>query len=279
MAGNDAHYTLVGFQEMCITTPKNHPVVEELPSFSIRDLVADDLIVKTREEKPVQKKEKPVGENPAAPSDNPLISLDEFLNGIVPYASKVDGRASHQHNGFTSTHSTDSFPNGVKPPRVKRRYFQHIVELAPTDPETITSADHVPFSQDPQISSPETAATKYLPPQKRPTDNHVKSLPVEPESSTLPGSTPATVTPAGGKTSRKAKSENGTRKAFQSTCALDMDIMKYGGAIDDLTTMFAGMAVTTSRGGGQKRSDEGMHKKVSGAESQNVEGIELGMSN
>jgi hypothetical protein len=57
-----------------------------------------------------------------------------------------------------------------------------------------------------------------------------------------------------------------------------MDVMKYGGAIDDLTTAFAGAAVTTSKGGGQKTSDEGVHK-INGAGSHNFESIELGMSN
>ena len=275
MLGNDAHYTLVGFKEMCITIPKNPPVVEELPTFSIRDLVADDLIAKSTEEKPSEKKEKPVEESPAPPSDEPLISLHEFINGTVPHGDKAD--SSPQHNGSVSTHSTESSPNGVKPPRIKRRYFQHTIEPAPANPEIPISADVLP-GKDPQISSSETTATKYVPPQKRPSDNHVKSPPVDPEPSPLPASSPATVTPARRKKSRKPKSENGTRRAFQSTCAIDMDVMKYGGAIDDLTTSFAGAAVTTSKGGGQKTSDEGVHK-VNGAGSHNFESIELGMPN
>ena len=276
MLGNDAHYTLVGFKEMCITTPKNPPVVEELPTVSIRDLVADDLIAKSSEEKPSEKKEKPVEESAAPPSDEPLISLDEFINGTVPHGDKVD--SSPQHNGSVSSHSTESSPNGVKPPRIKRRYFQHTIELAPANPEIPISAA-VPPGKDPQISSSETTATKYVPPQKRTTsDHHVKSPPVDPELSPLPASSPATVTPARRKKSRKPKSENGTRRAFQSTCAIDMEVMKYGGAIDDLTTAFAGAAVTTTKGGGQKTMDEGVHK-ANGAGSHNFESIELGMSN
>src|SRR5271154_1207549 len=277
MLGNDAHYTLVGFKEMCMTTPKNPPVVEEPLTFSIRDLVADDLIAKSTEEKPSEKKQKPVEESPAPPSDEPLISLDKFINGTLPHGDKAD--SSPQHNGSVSTHSTESSPNGVKPPRIKRRYFQHIIEPAPANSKIPISADISP-GKDPQISCSETTATKYVPPQKRTSDNHVKSPPVDPEPSPFPASSPATVTPARRKKSRKPKSENGTRRAFQSTCAIDMDVMKYGGAMDDLTTAFAGTAVTTSKGGGQKTLDEGVHK-VNGpcAGSHNFESIELGMSN
>jgi len=275
--GNDAHYTLIGFQEMCVTTPKNPPVVEELPTFSIRDLVADDLIVKTTDEK----KEKSIGESLDGRYDEsePLISLHEYLNGTVPHSGKVDVPATSQSKGFASTHSIDSSPNGVKPPRVKRRYFQHTVELAPTESEVISSAHDVPPSKDPQISSLETATTKYLPSQRRNSDNHVKSPPIEPELSSLPASSLGAVTPTRRKKSKKPKPENGGRKAFQSACAIDMDIMKYGGAIDDLTTAFAGAAVNTSKCGDQKRSGEGMHKKVNGAGGPNAESIELGMSN
>jgi hypothetical protein len=49
MLGNDAHYTLIAFEKMCITSSKSTSIMEQNPvRFSIRDLVPDDLIIKNR---------------------------------------------------------------------------------------------------------------------------------------------------------------------------------------------------------------------------------------
>ena len=268
MIGNDAHYTLVGFKEMCTATPMNAPVVAGLPTFSIRDLVADDLIVKAKEGKFSGKTEKPVEEGTTSLSAEnvPLISLDKCLNGEVPLVGNCESPSILQAVASPCTHSTDSSTNGLRPPRVKRRYFQHTVKPFPADPEIATPADDLPRAKDPQVSR-DVVSTKCTSPQKRPSENHVKSPTVDPESPSLSATSLATMTLAIGR-KREPKSENGTRRMFPSSCAMDMDIRKYGGVIDDLTAAFVDAAITTSKGCGDKTSGEMLQRKCNGVRTQ-----------
>jgi len=253
---------------MCTTTPKTPPVVEELPAFSIRDLVAEDLIFKTTENKPVEKKEKSVEGN--VPSEGePLIGFDEFINGTAPREDCAE-TVSSPHGINSLSFQSEFSPNGVKPFRIKRHYFQHTVEPAPFHDEITTPPDDIP----PIKASPESHV-KHSPPQKCPSDNDVKSPPKHHQTSALPASSAAAVTSTRRK-NKKPKSQPATKRAFQSSCAMDMDLMKYGGAIDDLTAAFAGASFTASKDSGLGTWDEGMRRLENGAGSAHVENIELG---
>ena len=256
---------------MCIT-PKNPPPVKELPAFSIPDVVPEDFILKAAKAKPVDKKEQPVVEvKPATSGEGePFITLDEYLNS--------DSR-NYYTNSFristpTSGYSTVPSPNGVKPPRVKRRYFPHTVESLPSDAEIVNLADENAPVRDIQITSLETSPM-LVPSQKSSTDNHVKSPTIDVDFARLPLSSPATNPPAGPK-KRKPKSENTTKRAYISSCGIEMDFMKYGGAIDDLTVAFAESPLTTASC--NKSFAERYQEKGNGVASTSVESIELGMS-
>lgn len=93
--GNDAHYTLVAFKEMCTTVPKVVSAVEEKPAhFCIRDIVPEDLTVEPNQQ------ESKAPEN-SLPKESPVISLGEFLNRryISNIADVKENLKHFNHNG------------------------------------------------------------------------------------------------------------------------------------------------------------------------------------
>lgn len=100
MVGNDAHYTLVAFREMCLRQPKEIKKPETKPHVPavIRDIIPDDLKV-------AEKKHVPA----TAEKTDDKIGLAAFLNN---------------HRGGEGTGPTQELQNPVKPPKQgKRRYF------------------------------------------------------------------------------------------------------------------------------------------------------------
>ena len=98
--GNDAHYTLVAFKEMCTTVPKVVSAAEQkLAHFCIRDIVPEDLIIR-----PNQQKSK-APEN-SLPKEAPMILLGEFLNRhyINDIAGANENTVHFNHNGSSPLH-------------------------------------------------------------------------------------------------------------------------------------------------------------------------------
>jgi hypothetical protein len=277
---------------MCSTTLKTPPVVDELPTLSIRDLVAEDLIVKAVEDKAADKgktgikaAEKLAQHQPRqADHDTLFISMEEYLNGSADTASGIDTPVSSD-SSTPVNHCKDSTHTETKVPRVKRHYFQRTVESVSLEPDhsttaLINSTVNTSTIKESNGTSP-TSSNKSIAEYKCTPDSPAQIMPGDVKSSALPASGPATIAPARHKKPRKPNSGTTSRRALPSSFAIDMDLMKYGGAIDDLAAAFAGTNFGMSKVGDVGRKlDEASQKKANadGGRNHSVELIGLGMS-
>ena len=230
-AGNDAHYTLVGFKAMCTRSPKvGHVIEEKAPSFSIRDLVPDDLIVK------------PTNKKTSAPP--PVVDLKLTLSDFLG-SSRKDETATYGDN--RSQHSPTP-SNG----KIRRKYFP---DAAPEP--SLTQVPAVEVHVENKSPSNDSGAVfekppAYIPPHKRVASSKVESKPLinlVDEFPPLPTATPAPISPP----PRRSEKRDGVvfrnhsaRLIFSPTSTIMMDTVSNRSAIDDLNAAFHGTTEFTN---------------------------------
>jgi hypothetical protein len=229
--GNDAHYTLVAFKAMCTRTPKvGHVIEEKTPTFSIRGLVPDDLVVK------------PTNKKPLAPP--PVIDLKLTLSDFLGSSGKDE----------VTTHGDNSSQHSPAPPsgKIRRKYFpdaapQQNLSQVPT--VEVGVEDNSPSKDSGPVLEKLPA---YIPPHKRVAASRVESKPpinLVDEFPPLPTATPAPISSFRRRSEKRdgvVFRNNSARLIFSPTSTIMMDTISNRSAIDDLNAAFHGTTEFTN---------------------------------